>query len=91
MRFDLIGEQMQYLFIHVSGILADMQKVMRIRLKAGHIRAILKHPKLAFIILVMRIFADLEMVYFFLQVYSDGVIFHRSITYSLDYCLLVSQ
>jgi hypothetical protein len=78
-RLDLIRQHMQDLFIDLAGILADMQEVVFTRRKAGNIRAILKYPVFAFII-VVQIFAYLKVIYFFILTDCDRVIIHSYTT-----------
>lgn len=86
-RLDLVRQQMQYLLINISRILADMQKVMIIRLEAGHKTAVLKYPEFAFRIVMVGIFANLEVVHFLVLADRDRVILHNNTTKIKWLCL----
>ena len=63
-RFDPVGEHMQDLFVYISGVLADVQKVMLIRRKAGNIFTVFKYPVFTFIFYMVNVFTHFEMMYF---------------------------
>lgn len=86
-RLDLISQEVQYLLANVSWVLADLQKIMIIRRKTCHISAVLVHPVFTFIIIMVRVFTHLEMMYFLIHTNGDRVIFHVDITNGAPYCL----
>lgn len=88
MRLDLFCQQMQHVFVDRSRVLTDMQKVMIVGREAGDVGAVFVHPVFAFVRIVVYVFADFEMIYFFVSADGDRVIFHIRITARRRNCLL---
>jgi hypothetical protein len=87
MTFNLLRQQVQYQFVEISGILANMEKLVIVRLKTRDEHPVLKHSEFTFGIIVMYVFSHLEMMNFLVHTYCDRVIFHRYTTISKPVCL----
>jgi uncharacterized protein (DUF1810 family) len=74
---DLVCQQMQDLLLYSARILTNMQEVMVIWCKAGDIFAIRKYPVLTFILHMVYILTDFEMMYFFIPADRYRVIVHN--------------
>ena len=73
---DLVGQQMQQLFIELTRILADVQVIVIVRLKAGHQLTLLKHFYFTAFAIVVQVFTNLKMMNLFIYSDTDRVIFH---------------
>lgn len=87
MRFDLIRQQMQDLLVDLAGVLAHMQKLLRIRLEAGDINAAFKYFIFTLVIVVVRVLAHLEMMHLLIFTHGDRVIIHADTTITTPNCL----
>jgi hypothetical protein len=88
MGLDLVSEQMQYFFVNLPRVLADLEEVVAVRRKAGDIVAILIHPVFALVVLVMGVFSHLEMMHFLVHFDFDRVIFHTLLTSKEAICVI---
>ena len=75
-RLDLVCQQMQQLFFQVARVLADVQVVVVIRLKAGHQPALLKYFHFTAFAVMVQVFSNFKMVHLFVKADRDRVIFH---------------
>jgi len=75
-RFDLICQQMQQFFFQFSLVLADVQVIVFVRLKAGYYSAILKYVHFTAFAVVVQVFTNLKMMNLFIYSDTDRVIFH---------------
>jgi GDP-mannose pyrophosphatase NudK len=73
---DLVGQQIQDLFIEPGCVLTNMQVLLRVRLKAGDKFAVLEHAVLATFAIMVRMLANLEMVYLLIQADRYQVFIH---------------
>lgn len=80
MRLDLVRKQMQYFFIHASGILTDMQEFLRIRLKTGYVLTILINLVFTAVIFMVRVFSHFKVMHCFIDADRYRVVFHSCIT-----------
>lgn len=75
MRFDLIGQQVQYFLLNSAGILTDMKEIMVIRRKAGYISTFLEYFEFASLIMMQK-FTNFEMVHRLIHFDCNWVIIH---------------
>ena len=75
-RLDLISQQMQQLLIQLTGILADVQVIVVIRLEAGHQLTFLEDFHFAAFAALVQVLTNLKMVNLFVNTDNDWVIFH---------------
>lgn len=86
-RLNFVREQVEDFLVYRAWILTYVQKIVRIRFKAGNIHSVLKNPEFAFRIIMVGIFAHFEMVHILVRADCDCVILHSNITDGFGYCL----
>ena len=74
--FDLIRQPVQQFFFKPGSVLADVQKVLRIRLKAGDKCATFVHTVFTAFAVMVRVLANLKVVNFLIVADRDRVLFH---------------
>jgi hypothetical protein len=70
-RLDLVGQQVQYFLSHIPGFWQICRKSWLSGVKLATYSAVFIHPELAFILFVMGVFADFEMVHFVIRANRD--------------------
>jgi hypothetical protein len=82
---------MKDLLVNTARVLADMQKVLRVRFKAGYTDTLRKHFVFALFPVMVRVFAHPEMMHFVIFANRNRIVFHSVITIRRAHCLRINN